>query len=262
LSYYSALTIILVAFIVPFGLSQIVSTRIVVEARRRYHEIGIAVFLQLGVVFAVLLAFVFNNVWEQFNEASNAVDQECVDLQSAADRAAYLPENWAINMRQALATYMRSEIDDEWPAMARREVSPATTVAFTSLFAAAAEIPPSDPLVSSTRESMLRIIRDIRVQRQLRLFQLKTNVPIFLWGLLATFSVVLTVFVMLSGVGHNLVQSTLVGIFAALLMAILVTIHLLDYPFEGSVSISPEAVISALDHIDDIPIVYTHERHQ
>jgi hypothetical protein len=28
---------------------------------RRYHEVGYAVFLQLGVIFAVLLAFVFNN---------------------------------------------------------------------------------------------------------------------------------------------------------------------------------------------------------
>ena len=44
---------------------------------RRYHEIGHAVFLQLGVIFAVLLAFVFNNVWSDYNVASQAIDSEC-----------------------------------------------------------------------------------------------------------------------------------------------------------------------------------------
>ena len=34
---------------------------------RRYHEVGYAVFLQLGVIFAVLLAFVFNGVWSDYN---------------------------------------------------------------------------------------------------------------------------------------------------------------------------------------------------
>jgi len=44
---------------------------------RRYHEIGYAVFLQLGVIFAVLLAFVLSNVWSDYNVASQAIDSEC-----------------------------------------------------------------------------------------------------------------------------------------------------------------------------------------
>jgi hypothetical protein len=34
---------------------------------RRYHEVGYPVFLQLGVIFAVLVAFVFNGVWSDYN---------------------------------------------------------------------------------------------------------------------------------------------------------------------------------------------------
>ena|SRR5215470_4419996 len=51
---------------------------------RRYHEVGYAVFLQLGVIFAVLLAFVFNNVWSEYNVASQAVDSECGSLHGIA----------------------------------------------------------------------------------------------------------------------------------------------------------------------------------
>lgn len=65
----------------------------------------------------------------------------------------------------------------------------------------------------------------------------------------------LVLFVMASGVGHMAVQSGLVGIFAAFLAAILVTIHLLDYPFEGSIRIEPETIATTLGHIGDIPVV-------
>ncbi|WP_158802554.1 DUF4239 domain-containing protein [Acidisoma sp. L85] len=107
---------------------------------------------------------------------------------------------------------------------------------------------------------MLQLISDVRDQRQLRLFQLKTNVPAFLWGLLIAFSSVLTIFIVLSGVGHSVVQSLLVGVFAAFLVAIMLTIHMLDFPFEGSIRVSSEPLRTAQSHIDDIPLIYSAER--
>ena len=58
---------------------------------RRYHEVGYAVFLQLGVIFAVLLAFVFNNVWSDYNIASQAIDSECASLHGIAILSDRLP---------------------------------------------------------------------------------------------------------------------------------------------------------------------------
>jgi hypothetical protein len=39
------------------------------DAHRQHHEIGNPVYLQIGVVFAVLLAFVFNEVFGEYNSA-------------------------------------------------------------------------------------------------------------------------------------------------------------------------------------------------
>lgn len=255
MTYFSALLIVIAAFLGSASLSYLLSRRARHEDRKRFHEVGIAVFLQMGVIFAVIIAFVFTNVWDQFNDASNAVDREALDLQNMADRAAYLPPEAAAAVRQALARYMQSEAESEWPAMARRQISPQTTDAFTHLFAAVAAVPLSDALVVGTRESLLHLTSDVRDQRQLRLFQLETNVPPWVWGLLIGFSCVLVIFVMASGVGHHGVQSVLVGIFAAFLATILVTIHLLDYPFEGSIRIPADTLELTLSHVADIPIV-------
>ncbi|GAB0118777.1 bestrophin-like domain [Acidisoma sp. 7E03] len=255
MTYFSALLVVVAAFLVPAVASYLISRRTHHESRRQFHEVGIAVFLQMGVILAVIIAFVFTNVWDQFNDASNAVDREALDLQNMADRSAYLPPEAAAAVRQALARYVQSEVESEWPAMARRQISPQTTDAFTHLFAAVAAVPLSDALVVGTRESLLHLTSDVRDQRQLRLFQLETNVPPWVWGLLIGFSGVLVLFVMASGVGHHGVQSVLVGIFAAFLATILVTIHLLDYPFEGSIRIAPETLVNTLAHVNDIPIV-------
>ena len=37
---------------------------------RRYHEVGYAVFLQLGLHLPYYWAFVFNNVWSDYNVAA------------------------------------------------------------------------------------------------------------------------------------------------------------------------------------------------
>ena len=58
---------------------------------RRYHDVGYAVFLQLGVIFAVLLAFVFNGVWSDYNTASQAIDSECASLHGIAILSDRLP---------------------------------------------------------------------------------------------------------------------------------------------------------------------------
>lgn len=255
MSYYQALLIIICAFLAPAAAGYLLSRRTNPDKRQQFHEVGIAVFLQMGVILAVIIAFVFTNVWDQFNDASNAVDREAVDLQNMADRAAYLPPAEAFAVRHALADYMQSEVNSEWPNMMRRAVSVETTVAFTHLFVAVASIPLAGSLVEGTRESLLHLIRDVRDQRQLRLFQLKTNVPNWLWTLLIGSSAVLVFFVMASGVGHHIVQGALVGVFAAFLAAILVTIHLLDYPFEGSIRIEPDRITNTLAHIDDIPVI-------
>ena len=227
------------------------------HGRHRYHEVGIAIFLQLGVVFAVLLAFVFDQVWEQFNVAQDAVDKECVDIEGAANRSTYLPVDVAARLRVALRTYVQSEIDSEWPAMSHRRPSRETTLAYSRLFAEAAAIVPTSPLIEGSRNEILHLLDRVHDERQLRLFQLKSNVPAFLWGLLGTFSFVLTLFVMLGAVGHRLVHAVLVGIFAALVVAIMLTIHLLDYPFEGSIRVTTEPLRTALAVIDDATLGLT-----
>ena len=76
---------------------------------RRYYEVGYAVFLQLGVIFAVLLAFVFNNVWSNYNVASQAIDSECGSLHGIAILSDRLPSPARAAILDHLHAYLKTE---------------------------------------------------------------------------------------------------------------------------------------------------------
>ncbi len=79
---------------------------------------GATVFLQLGVIFAVLLAFVFSEAWTEYNEASAAIDLEVGALHGAAMIAATLPPAQAKDILTKTKAYLDSVVQDEWPVMA------------------------------------------------------------------------------------------------------------------------------------------------
>jgi hypothetical protein len=61
------------------------------------------VFIQLGVVFAVLLAFVFNDVWADYQSTAEAINKECASLHGVAILSQSLPAS----LRDATLTALR-----------------------------------------------------------------------------------------------------------------------------------------------------------
>src|SRR5262245_14873166 len=92
-------------------------------SRREHHEVGNPVYLQIGVVFAVLLAFVFNEVFGEYNAAAQAINGECGALHGAALLAHQLPDRHGRGVEEAILNYSKVVISDEWPALQHREAS-------------------------------------------------------------------------------------------------------------------------------------------
>ncbi|MCQ8239788.1 hypothetical protein [Rhizosaccharibacter radicis] len=236
-------------FVLAASVSLMVSRRIDVSARRRHHEVGIAVFLQIGVIYAVLLAFVFSEVWDQFNDAAKVVDTECASVLGIAERADNVPEPSRSRLRDELSTYLTLEIDDEWPRMQKRSFSRAVSGQFSRIYDEIASVDPANARIAAARDRMLTLAGRIHEARAERLFQLRSNVPPFLWGLLIVDALMLVGFVLFSGMEHHAVQLGVVAVFATFLCGILLTIHLLDFPYEGTISIDDQPLVETLEQL-------------
>ena len=91
MSYVAFILIVLACAAAATGFSYAVHRLVHVDTRRRHQEVGSAVFLQLGVLFAVLLAFIFSGAWGEYGEAQDAIDLECGALHGVAMIASTLP---------------------------------------------------------------------------------------------------------------------------------------------------------------------------
>jgi hypothetical protein len=216
------------------ALAWVVRKRVRLDALRRHHEIGSAVFLQLGVIFAVLLAFVFNEVWSEYNTAAGAINEECGSLHGVAILAATLPPTERDQAEHALVAYLSAVIGSEWASMARRQSSEAAGERFEMLVQTVARMALHDSAHQTARSQMLSLLGRAHQFRETRLFQMTQGVPKVLWGLLISFALVLIGFLLCFGIEYIWSQLIFTSVFAAVIAFVLMVVVLLDYPFEGA----------------------------
>jgi hypothetical protein len=250
MNYIIAVLIIVLASIAAGGLSLVVQRRTKLTHRKTHQEVGALVFLQLGVVFAVLLAFVVQENWDEYNTAGQAIDLECGALHGAAMIATSMPETEARTILSAEYSYIDSVIKDEWPVMARHRTEDiATDDELVSLIRTTASIGTADPTNRGSAEQILSLLAVAHAQREVRIFQLTNGIPAPLWVVLIAFTAVLILFVAFSGISWPAIAIAFTGVFAAGITSILVIARLLEYPFEGALAISASDYADVLDKI-------------
>src|SRR5215467_9971890 len=216
---------------------------------RRYHEVGYAVFLQLGVIFAVLLAFVFDNVWWNYNVASQAIDSECGSLHGVAIMSDRLPSAARDAILNDLHAYLRIVIDQEWVDMQQRRESRAADAKFQSLWHTV-ETVNSDPADNQVRGQMLSLLAAAHQSRETRLYQMTQGVPGLVWGLLIIFASTLIGCMLVFAAEASTSKAVLVGVFTSSLTLALLTVRVLDFPFESALQLSPRDFNGTLEKVD------------
>ena len=81
------------------------------------NEIAGFKFATVGVLYAVLLAFVIIVVWERFTEAELDVVHEAGAAENIYRLSQGLGDTNGADLRNAVAAYLKSAIADDWPAM-------------------------------------------------------------------------------------------------------------------------------------------------
>jgi hypothetical protein len=216
---------------------------------RRYHDIGYAVFLQLGVIFAVLLAFVFNNVWSGYNVASQAIDAECASLHGIAILSDRLPSPARTAILDDLHSYLVTVLDREWPDMQRPNKGQDASAKFQLLWQTV-ETVKMDPADSQIRGQLLSLLAAAHQSRETRLFQMTLSVPGLIWSLLIIFASGLIGCMLVFAAEASISKAVLVGVFAPFLTLALLTVRVLDFPFESALQLSSHDFNETVEKVD------------
>ena len=207
------------------------------------NEVAGFKFATVGVIYAVLIAFAVIVVWEKFSDAESAVAQEAgatAALYRLTNGTGAADDGEAIRSR--LSAYIRATIEDDWPAMARNEATPAGTQALTALYATVLTLTPHDDRQTVVLSEIFHQLDLVTQDRRKRIVLAEGIVPNIVWLVLLAGAFLTIGFTFFFGTENLRAQSLMAGLLALIIFMGLLVIVAIDFPFTGSVRVTPAAL--------------------
>jgi hypothetical protein len=214
------------------------------------NEVAGFKFATVGVLYAVLLAFSIVAVWEKFNDAQATVEREAGAAATIYHLAPGLGTSEGNAVHAAMTAYLRSAINDEWPAMADAHESKTTWQALQAIYAALL-VPDTASQSDAALKSEIFYQLDLVTQaRRTRLFAAEGEVPGPLWIVLFGGAVLTVIFTFFFGTKNLRAQIFMTGLLALLIFAELLIAVAFDRPFTGGISEGPDALAHVLQDFE------------
>jgi hypothetical protein len=202
-------------------------------------------FAAIGVVYAVLLAFVVIAVWDKFSEGQTTVAHESAAA-AALFRYADGPEPEAAKFHARLVDYLKLTIEKDWRAMETETEDHDTTHALNALYRAAMALNRTATRSTADMTAVFTQVDNLTLARRVRLHLSSGLVPDVIWIALFAGAGLTVFFSLFFGNRNELAQLAMTAILSIVLTSGLVVIISLDHPFSGPVHIAPESLESVL----------------
>ena len=244
---WASITIVvaLPTIIAMFG-PAVVRRTVGLERLAANNEVAGFKFAVLGVVYAVLLGFAVIVVWEKFHDAESAVAQEAGTTTTLFRLSQGMTAQAGAAFRDRLDAYIYVAIQDDWPAMANGEMSPAATQAINDLYGAALAEHPADERAVAVLSQVLTQLNELTQARRIRLVLAQGSVPGVVWAVLAVGAVVTVGFTFFFGTPSLRAQGLMTALLALTIFMGLLVIMSINGPFTGGVSVGFEPLQTVL----------------
>jgi hypothetical protein len=205
-----------------------------------HNEVAGFLIAIVGVIYAVLLAFVVIVSWQQFSRAGDTVGQEASALRTIERTAAAFPPDPHARIRADVVDYARTVVALEWPAMSRGEPgAPAVGATLDRLSIDIEALPADTPARAQFVGAEAERFNDLVSARSSRLDFVEQGLPGVLWAALIVGAVVTIAFSMVFALSSRLLQVLMTGSIAVLIGILLFVAVAIDHPFVGDVAVTP-----------------------
>jgi hypothetical protein len=230
----------------------LVRRRISLQHLRSNNEVAGFKFAVIGVLYAVLLAFVVIITWERFYDAEKALAAEAGSAATIYRLAGGLDQASAAALRANLSAYLQSVLKDDWPAMAVGRSSLATTRVLSDLYDVIVQYRPSDLHGSDLQKDLLSEIDQMTRARRERLVMAEGTVPSAIWFVLFLGAALTISFTFFFGTQSVMAQSLMTGVLAAIIFSSVLVIVAIDRPYTGAIMVSQDSIRAVLEDLQSL----------
>lgn len=224
-----------------------------VKLRRAHNDLAGFTIAVIGVLYAVLLAFIAIATWESFSKASDIVEAESDYAGGIYLDTQGLREAKGNEIRDAVRRYVSAVIDEEWPIQRAGRVPDQGWKPLRELDNAIATIQPRNLGEAMIEAELLKSWNELYRARSSRLSAVEGHIPGVIWWIVFLGAAITTGYTYLFGFESFAMHIAMTATMAATLSLVVVLIIALDYPFRGEISVTPDPFIMTqqswfLDH--------------
>ncbi|HET9029364.1 MAG TPA: DUF4239 domain-containing protein [Candidatus Aquilonibacter sp.] len=256
-AFFDSLPVTLEALIViggfvfiSVGVARLVERLVPRDLLREHNDLTGFTFAVVGVIYAVLLGFVAIGVWERYSAAESNTYVEAAALTSVYRDAAEFPGS--ARLRSDIRAYTQDVITRAWPEMHRGIESSTNDVEAERIARDVANLTPRDMRESDLHQHMIASMAATLAARDQRLSEGATGLNGVMWGIVVVGGFITVAFTYLFGFKNSKMQMAMIGTLALLIGLELFLTMSLDYPFQGTIAVAPDAFHRALHAFDAI----------
>jgi Protein of unknown function (DUF4239) len=198
----------------------------------------------MGLLFGLIVGFLAAQVWSEAGRAQDAVDREASALRSVVLLDHAFPGEPETRMNALVRQQIRTEVEDEWPAMAHGRIT--LTVAPAPL-AAALQLavglsPRTDGQRAAQREILSSLQSALDARRQ-RIIVSESSVNWVKWTGVILVALLTLIAIAFVHSDNRLTAALALGLFSAAVAASLMLIVAQERPFSGPFAVSPDVLV-------------------
>jgi hypothetical protein len=231
--------VVVACVLVAVGLLTLVNRLVPTGLREEHNDVAGFIYAVVGVVYAVLLAFVVIAVWEDYEAARDTTVREADELAEIFFIAHQLPGPERSRLQELSRSYARVVVEEEWALMAEGRASPRAWETLDEIRGTVQGLEPLDGAGQVLYDEELDRVNALADARRERLLDAEVGLPAILWIVLVVGGLITVGFTYLFGLRSNVAHTLMVATLTAVLAMVLFTIGALEYPFSGTVRLQP-----------------------
>ena len=238
-----ALGTVIVAGVVAISICGLLIIRrfVGIEKLKIYHDVAGPLYHTLGVIYAVVLAFMVIIAWENFDRTDSNVSKEANCYADLCRDANGLSEPFRSQAKAATGEYVKALVEEEWPMLAWGGRSTRVHDLFTEIWDLYLSYEPKTEKEKVFFTASIQKLNEAGELRTQRIIDSRSHIHPILWTVLLAGGLITIIFSYFFVSERLRVQIVMTTLLSALIALILFTILVLDFPFAGDIRITPDA---------------------
>ena len=210
------------------------------ELRSAHNDVAGFTIAIVGVIYAVLLAFIAVSAWESHGKAQEVVQTEVNMVGNLYVDSVGLPPEVRFQIWRSLRDYTRTVIDVEWPSQHQGQVNLTGWASLITLNSTLAGFRPIDGATIALRSDLMRTADELYQARRNRLEAATSGIPAVMWAITLSGGALTIIFSFFFGMPDFRIHLAFTGMLSVSLALVIVLILALDRPFRGDLAISTQ----------------------